>query len=140
MVASLKVASEALRTAARREIGRLSANLAGDSRYTDVVTVALDDDLSVTVALNGSGPAGGMDTLPGSPASKPLWNTDFERKTGPNAQAKEVVELVYAALRQSQVIKRYGKPTKDFEWTSGDRRRMRGLSIKLVQQILASWG
>jgi hypothetical protein len=112
-------------------LGYLSANIAGDYRYTDTLEVwhnASDDTVIVTV--KSSGAVGGMDG-PGGATEATYQHKEVSK---PGAKASEVLKMIKAVTTNgSWNFKTYGKPTKNFRWTSGGP----GLNAALCSSELA---
>ena len=110
-------------------IGSLSACIAGDTRYTDVLRVEWNDDDSVTVAVYSTMPVGGMDG--------PGGVHDLELRANYTLQtpsAKSVMLVIKTYINQgSYSFKRYGVPSKRFSWPGVGV----GLSTKLCSDALA---
>ena len=108
-------------------IGYISACIAGDYRYTSRVEVYIDDDgLNGRVVLLENGAVGGMD----GPGGSTPFRVTKERLI--QATAKDVVNGVKSTM--DDVIKRYGKPTKNFSWAGTQKR---GLSQALAAEAIA---
>ncbi len=118
---------------ARTEIGNLSANIAGDERYTDRMTVTYDRETrTATVTVNETTAAGGMDGPGGS--SSVTGNAFEESCACPNGAA--LLALVKKAINVPGFnFKQYGKPTKRFMWRT-DHGRKYGLSLALVDAAI----
>lgn len=110
-------------------IGTISANIAGDYRYTDTLRVELDvESNTVTISVFTTGAVGGMDG-PGG-ATEP--RADFTSSCP--ADPKATLALVKGVLAQGRYnFKNYGKPTKNFRWVGVEKR---GLSLALVKQAI----
>lgn len=114
---------------------RLSATIAGDSRYTDTLTASYHPDTrSVSVVVTETGAAGGMDGPGGSaPASVSLRLT-----TSADPTPKQVLELVKRAIaNKSFSFRSYGKPTQNTRWRTDDGWAS-GLSVSHAKLAL-SW-
>lgn len=107
------------------KIGYISACIAGDHRYTSRIEVLLEGD-KVHVVFSENGAVGGMD---GPGGSTPF--AEKNRKTV-KATTKDVVNAIKASM--DNVIKTYGKPSKNFVWVG---IKARGLSQKLASEALA---
>ena len=104
----------------------------GDFRYTDSLTVLLNPDKSVTIIVDETGAAGGMDTFNGSTE---LMQT-LKRTTRSNANAIEILKLIKSVIgNSSYLFKKYGKPSKNFYWFHTDER---GLNVRLVDSAIRS--
>ncbi len=116
-------------------LGSISACIAGDHRYTDRCDVSIDiDTMTVTVEVDVTGAAGGMDGPGGT--TKP--RADFTATC--KAEPKAVLALVKSVMRDGRYnFKTYGKPSKRFQWVVDGRRydpKDRGLNINLVTQAM----
>lgn len=108
-----KLISEAINEAYRgNNIGSITADIAGDSRYTDTLNVDYKPDTdTVLVRVSVGSPLGGMDSF--TPSD---FREDF-RKEIPADDLKGIMSaLKYALSDNSYNFKRYGKPTKNFFW------------------------
>ena|SRR3990167_7795575 len=117
---------------ARRQIGGISANIAGDYRYTQIFRLFLEEDRSVTLEVWGTSPIGGMDGSGGVHWDEP----EFKAKTCPNATARDVGLLIRGVLKDKVhggIIRSYGKPTKNFEWYN---HKGRGISMRVIEEVL----
>lgn len=117
---------------ARKQIGGISACIAGDYRYTQIFRLFLEDDRSVTLEVHGTSPIGGMDGPGGVHEAEP----EFKDKTGPNATAREVGVLIRRVLKHKdhgEIIVRYGKPSKNFQWYDN---KGRGISARVIGEAL----
>lgn len=112
-------------------LGYISATIAGDSRYTDVLNVWHDpSNDTVVVTVQSSSPNGGMDGPGGSTMS--MKETEVSK---PGAKAPEVMKMIKKYLgNETYNFKVYGKPTKNFSWRYGDR----GFNAKLCTETLDS--
>lgn len=108
----------------RNTIGHISANIAGDPRYTSLIEVTLDGD-KVTVQRLESGAVGGMD----GPGGRTGYSVKHTATCA--VDPKAVVALIKRAM--DSTIKDYGKPTKNFEWAGS---KDRGLSVAKCQTAL----
>lgn len=117
-------------------IGRISACIAYDHRYTDTLRVTYDATAKrVHVVVTESSATGGRDS--GSSSSTELSMPSFDEWTTENPAPKDVLDLVKRAVNDDRFnFKRYGKPTKRFTWSTldGDKK---GLSLVLVREALA---
>lgn len=110
-------------------IGSLSANIAGDHRYTDALRVEWNEDKTVTVSVFSTGAIGGMDGPGGATEPTPQATAT----TKPLPSAKDVMQLIKRYVNDTSYnFKRYGKPTKNFYWRGGAR----GLSMALCKRAL----
>lgn len=97
-------------------IGYVTANIAGDSRYTTQLEVMVDVDekgpKQAHIVVSETGAKGGMDG--------PGGRTNFierSRKTVPATPAEIVKAIKHSiADERDKVISTYGRPTKRFEW------------------------
>jgi len=113
-------------------IGSLSAHITGDFRYNDSLKVEWDpNNDTVRVRVFTTGAVGGMDSGR-SDSYEP--RAEFDRSTGQQPTAKDVMALVKSAIANSKFLfQRYGKPTKNFRWYPNTT----GLSNKLCAGALA---
>jgi hypothetical protein len=96
------------------QIGYLSACIGGDTRYTSTLTVRVDRTTKrVSVQIRESGASGGMDGPGGSYDAGVTFSNDLIDPT-----PKKLLESVRRAIEYDGVLKRYGRPTKQFEWGS----------------------
>jgi len=95
------------------EFGYITACIAGDSRYTTRIDVRLNTkDGTVEVRRLENGASGGMD---GAGSSEPFAVRQQVTVTQPTgAKIVKAIKMVMDAT-----VKRYGKPTKNFEWELG---------------------
>lgn len=109
------------------EIGSLSANIAGDHRYTDRLSV-IDEGDKVRITVSSTGAVGGMDG-PGG-AYEPFVNFNETCERSPKA----VLTLIKKVISNANWnFKRYGKPTRRFWWAHGDN----GISLATIKAALA---
>lgn len=112
-------------------IGHISANIAGDARYTDRLTLTYDPTSRVVTCEVRT--TGGMDGPGGADPSR----LEMSQSTVADPTPKQVMDLVNAALSRNDFsFKRYGTPSKRFTWNTldGDKR---GLSLALAKAALA---
>lgn len=111
-------------------IGSIDASIAGDSRYTDILTVTFNRDTQkVTVKVRETTPAGGMDSDSGLLYERVTFHEECD------ADAKIVLKLIKKVTSNPLWnFKKYGRPTKNFRWASGPR----GLNVNLVADELKS--
>lgn len=105
----------------------MSANIAGDTDYTDRMDVWLNEDGTVSIEVNESGPVGGMDMRAG---------TQMMQSPGITVpgDAKSVLAAIKRVIDNNKYnFKRYGVPTKNFKWAD---RKIRGLSLRAVSDAL----
>ena len=112
------------------EIGRISACIDGDARYTSVITVVLLDDGSARVERHETGACGGMDGPGGSFDTGVRASRGLVKPTGP-ALVRAIKECF------DMTIRAYGKPTKNFEWRIHGRSIAKGLSAAKAKLALA---
>ena len=116
-------------------LGQISANIAGDYRYTEIVSVCLDASTGVVfIRVHNVNPIGGMDG-PGGVHNPSL---SYEAKTKAGASAKDVIMLLRDTIRShASIVRDYGTPFKKFEFfVSGENRVAHGLSVKNCQMAL----
>lgn len=93
-------------------LGYLSANIAGDARYTDTLRIdfiPVTDTVSLSV-LEGQ-PVGGMDSF------TPSTSREQYRKEFPASDLKGIMMALKEVLSDTTFnFKRYGKPTKNLRW------------------------
>ncbi len=111
-------------------LGRLTANIAGDHRYTDTLVVEMDSNTRiVTVYVTVTSAVGGMD----GPGGSYIPAKDVEYKTEPNPNAKDVQTLVKRAINNERYnFKKYGKPTQRLWWAGGGK----GFALAVIQNAL----
>lgn len=120
------------------KIGELKANIAGDSRYIDVLEVFYVPEQvgsHVVVKVKTSTPAGGMDTL----GSQVLWSELQSLRC--EAHPKCVIKVIKDVINDKNLnFKRYGKPSKNFEWYIHcglpQSERLFGLNASLCEKAL----
>lgn len=96
-------------------LGYISANIAGDYRYTDTlyVTYVPTTDMIVVRVTEGM-PSGGMDSF------TPSTSNEQYRKELPSSDLKAIMMALKEALTDSRFnFKKYGKPTKNLKWKDG---------------------
>ena len=117
------------------QFGRTDACIGGDTRYTDVLTVAYRPHTrSVVIVVTESSPSGGRDSHDGGST---FGGRTVEVKDPTPANVLEATKRLLADERFS--FKRYGKPTKRFEWETGEEGvngRSHGLSLALCRKAL----
>lgn len=113
-------------------LGYLYASIGGDRRYMDYLKLTYDPATdTATVTVSSSGAAGGMDTFNGSTEPR----VDYKRTSKPGVTARDIMTLLGDPLSDRNFnFKQYGKPTKNFMWSTGAK----GLSAKLATQALAN--
>lgn len=107
------------------EIGYINACIAGDHRYSSRLSVQLDGD-KAHIILSENGAIGGMDGPGGS------YGFSERRRVTVDAKPADIVKAVKSTM--DDVIKRYGKPTKNFRWVGV---KDKGLAARLVIQALS---
>jgi len=114
------------------KFGELDANIAGDHRYTDVLTVSYDsENKNVHIQVRSSSPNGGMDTL----GSGIHWRSMHDEIVA--AEPKVILKSVKRVISNSSYnFKTYGKPTKRFEWMTSHREYSQGLNVVLVTKAI----
>jgi hypothetical protein len=93
-------------------LAHISANIAGDYRYTDTMRVEYAPDTdTVIVRASISSPVGGMDSFTRSDS------TEKFRKEFPADDLKGIMSAIKDVLTDNSYnFKRYGKPTKNLFW------------------------
>jgi len=114
-------------------IGRISACIAGDSRYTSVVTVHhCDTDgegiHSYRVARSENGAAGGMDGPGGSLGFREVVSTILYGPT-----PRELLEGIKRLFDHTLVT--YGKPTKNFSWHTRETGLSQAKAVKAMEEV-----
>lgn len=112
-----------------KQIGYISACIAGDYRYTSIVKVLQDEDGAVTVQRLENGAIGGMDGPGGSYGCGVREAVKLEKPTPAN-----VVRVVRALF--DETIRRYGKPSKEFTWYT-PKGRVKGISAAKAKLALS---
>jgi hypothetical protein len=113
------------------EVGRISACIAGDHRYTTVIRVTyFPKTKSVEVTREENGATGGMDGRGGSEPFCVLQRVSIARPDG-----KSIVKAVKMVM--DDTIRTYGKPTKNFCFNTGATFMPKvGLSAQKAQRAL----
>lgn len=111
------------------EFGRISANIAGDYRYTSRVTVDLNPDGSVTVKRHESGAVSGMDGPGGTYEAGVFARREIAKPTGSKI-ARAVKDCFDTTITE------YGTPSKNFEWLLYGRVIAKGVSATKAQKAL----
>jgi hypothetical protein len=113
------------------EIGRISACIDGAARYTTVIDVRYNSkDGTVEVRRLENGACGGMD---GDGRSDPF--AERQRVTVTEPTGAKIVKAIKMVM--DVTTKRYGKPTKNFEWELGQGTQpIKGLNAKNAQIAL----
>lgn len=116
-------------------IGSTTACIADDCRYRQTLKVYYHPSSDgVTVEIEGSGAAGGMDA-PSGYGSTPAM-VDYSWSSHGSVKPAELVDAIRWAIRQEgDIISRYGKPTKNFRWIV-DGRRIPGLNSRNAVEAL----
>jgi len=115
------------------KIGSLRATIAGDDRYTDTIKVLVMVDDSVRIEVSSSCPSGGRDSFSDATFdSVKVW--EFPKET----LAKDILKQVKAICANDNYnFKRYGKPTKNFNWIDATSNHgAYGLNLKNLQNAL----
>jgi hypothetical protein len=122
-------------------IGKLTATIDGDDRYTDRLEVVHDEETGqIVVVVVSSTPRGGMD---GDPTA--LYRSHLEAVLGKGCLAKDVLKAVKSVIQKDCYnFKRYGKPTKRFCWLVCNPslrgltcdKYIQGLNVGLVSDAL----
>lgn len=101
------------------KLGYLCANIAGDARYTDYLTVYYDPNSDmVKVMVTSSSPVGGMD----GPGGVNAPTAEYQASSGAKPTGKVVIHMLKEAIKMDRFnFKRYGKPTKNFRWSTGEQ-------------------
>jgi len=111
------------------EIGRISANIAGDYRYTSRVIVELNPNGSVTVVRRETSAVSGMDGPGLSYEAGVFARREIEKPTG--AKIARAVKDCF-----DTTIICYGKPSKNFEWRVYGTIIAKGVSATKAQKAL----
>jgi hypothetical protein len=116
-------------------LGNISACIAGDLRYSTMITVWFNTVTRVaTIDRAESCPRGGMDG-----GTVVMWHLSDSVTYGEKLTAtrNELANLIVKAVKfliaaeMGGTVKRYGTPQKNFVWTSRhDDRYVKGLSVK----------
>ena len=111
-------------------LGYLSANIAGDTRYTDTLQVWHSrSDESVTLTVKSTGASGGMD----GNGNTTDMGIKLTVSLPDGVKAGEVATAIKKILADTQWnFKEYGKPTKNFRWIPSNH----GVSVSVVQASL----
>ena len=120
-----------------RQIGYISACIAGDYRYTSRVYVTLSEDGDVCeIVRSERAPVGGMDGPGGSYDAGVHFRCTLR---GDEITPKAIVSAIWRSF--DSIITDYGKPTKNFEWSRRDRwdPKVKGISQAKVAKILKEW-
>lgn len=111
------------------EIGSIYACIAGDHRYASTVSVQLNDDGSATVIRKESGAVGGMDGPGGAYDAGVYARVEIENPTG-----AKLVRAIKECF--DDVIRTYGRPSKNFTWKVYGRTVAKGLSAAKANAAL----
>jgi hypothetical protein len=113
------------------KIGRIHADIAGDSRYRQTIEVHLDGN-DVNVQLWEVSPFGGMDGPGGCNPNRLCSQLPIKNCTG-----KLLAEAIRSFVNSgADTIRRYGKATKNFIWYGDGSGALRGYSAKTCQVAL----
>lgn len=117
-------------------IGYITANIAGDARYTTRIEV-WSDGRACEVRISETGAVGGMD----GPGGR--FNVPGRVLATTTCEPARVARVVRDECNRDHVIKRYGKATKKFVWlapcthyTHVDNIVARGISAAKVAEVL----
>lgn len=93
-------------------LGYISANIAGDTRYTDTLYIDyVPSSDTVVVRVTEGQPTGGMDSF------TPSASNEQYRNELPAVDLKGIMLALKEALTDSRFnFKKYGKPTKNLKW------------------------
>lgn len=93
-------------------LGYISANIAGDYRYTDTLYVDyVPSTDTVVVRVTEGMPTGGMDSF------TPSTSNEQYRKELPSTDLKGIMMALKEVLTDTRFnFKKYGKPTKNLKW------------------------
>jgi hypothetical protein len=113
------------------EFGYITACIDGDARYTTMIDVRYNmKDGTVEVRRRENGACGGMD---GDGCSDPF--SERQRVTVTEPTGSKIVKAI--KLVMDATVKRYGKPTKNFEWLFGQGApTVKGLNATNAQTAL----
>lgn len=113
------------------KIGELYANVADDQDYASSLTVLVDPGTgNVELNLREVSPIGGMDMRAGQDV-----RNQRVAQLGV-ADAKTLLRAIRIAINNDSILKRYGKPTRNFVWYAGARQVGKGLNVGLAKQAL----
>lgn len=114
-----------------KQLGYLNAHITGDFRYTDRLSVELDENNGrVYISVFSTSPIGGMDGPGGA------HGYELKERVHVDPVPAEIMKAVKQFIRKSQYcFLVWGKPTKRFVWNteSGEKQ---GLSLALVREAL----
>lgn len=93
-------------------LGYISANIAGDTRYTDTLYIDyMPSSDTVVVRVAEGTPSGGMDSF------TPSYSREQYRNESPASDLKGIMLALKEALTDNRFnFKKYGKPTKNLKW------------------------
>lgn len=93
-------------------LGYISANIAGDTRYTDTLYIDyVPSSDTVVVRVTEGQPTGGMDSF------TPSYSREQYRNELPASDLKGIMMALKEALTDNRFnFKKYGKPTKNLKW------------------------
>lgn len=93
-------------------LGYISANIAGDTRYTDTLYIDyMPSSDTVVVRVAEGTPSGGMDSF------TPSYSREQYRNELPASDLKGIMLVLKEALTDNRFnFKKYGKPTKNLKW------------------------
>ncbi len=93
-------------------LGYISANIAGDTRYTDTLYIDyMPSSDTVVVRVAEGTPSGGMDSF------TPSYSREQYRNELPASDLKGIMLALKEALTDNRFnFKKYGKPTKNLKW------------------------
>ena len=120
-----------------RSIGELISFIGQDSRTSELFKVIYHPaNDTVTIELTERGAQGGYDGMGGStpPVVSGLWTS------APGVKGTVVARNLRAMIAQlGSITSRWGKPTKNFKWSTGyGERPIMGMSAKVVSERLAA--
>jgi len=110
------------------KIGWIHACIAGDFRYSTSVDVYLDDNSNILIERLENGAVGGMDGPGGATESQASYQKKILAK---NVSPAVVVKETKKAF--DHIINRYGTPSKNFKWVTGEK----GISAAKVKKALS---
>jgi hypothetical protein len=113
------------------QIGNIFSCIDGDSRYTSIIDVQFNTrDGSIDVMRLESAPSDGMDG-----SGRPESAVVKQRATLPNPTGSQLVKAIKMVM--DDTVKRYGKPTKSFEFMV-DGVHVQGLNARNAQRAIDS--
>lgn len=113
-------------------LGAIDACIAGDWRYSTRIELRASDD-SFDIVTRDTGAAGGMDSQSGAYALPERVWISLPR----SATNVRIIRELRRCIASNGVVRRYGKPSKRFEWRIGDERAT-GVSATLCQRALVA--